>query len=613
MEELMVDLKSNPFFLDDESIKWVNDTISSMSTEEKIGQLFFNMGSSRDEDYLKMTVDKYHIGGIRYNPGKSHEIRRQNQVLQENSKIPLIIACNTESGGNGACTDGTFIGDSVKLGATDDETFAYEMSRVANREAASVGCNLSFSPLSDINYNWRNPIISRRSFGNTPELVCKMTQAYFKGAHADKGFTSPNFACAAKHFPGDGIDERDQHLSNSVNTMDCDEWTETYGKVYKGLIDLGLEAIMAGHIMQPAWTRKINPDIKDEDIMPATLSKELLTGLLRQELGFNGMILTDASHMVGLTCMMKRSEVLPNAIAAGCDMFLFFNDMDEDFGYMMDGYKKGIISEERLHDALTRILGLKAKMGLHKFKKEELVPSEDLMKSVVGCEEHKKLAEKVADKSITLVKNKQDLLPLDVNKHKRILLVPVKGASGGGIFALMHGSDGPSTADKFADRLRSKGFEVNIYESPLEKMNREFEAKKREAEKNGQKIEDNAEKTLLAYFAGKTSIKDFISAQDLIITLSEVNGTGMTAERVSWAMSKGGGEIPWYVHEIPVLVVSVGHPFLLADVPQAKTYINAYDSKDATLDALCEKILGESEFKGKDPVDSFCGMWDTHN
>ncbi len=609
----MIDFKAKPFNLDDEAIQWVKETIEHMSLEEKIGQLFFNMGSSRDEDYLKMTVQKYHIGGVRYNPGKAAEIRRQNQVLQENAKIPLIIACNTESGGNGACTDGTFVGDCVKIGACEDERYAYLMGQVGNREASAIGCNLSFAPLSDINYNWRNPIISSRSFGNTPELVCKMTQAYFKGAHAERDFDCPTFACAAKHFPGDGIDERDQHLSNSVNSLDCDAWMDTYGKVYKGLIDLGLEAIMAGHIMQPAWTRKLNPGIKDEDIMPATLSKELLTGLLRGELGFNGMILTDASHMVGLTCMMKRCDVLPHAIAAGCDMFLFFNDMEEDFGYMMDGYKKGIITEERLQEALERILALKAKMGLHRMAKDQIVPNEEVMKRVVGCDAHRQAAKEVADQSITLVKNKQDVLPISKEKYKRILLVPVKAAAGGGIFALMHNNNGPSTADKFADRLRQEGFDVTIYESPLDKMNREFEEKRKEAERSGKAIDDSAEKALLAYFAGKTPIKDFVEAQDLIITLSEVKGLGKTTERVSWGMSKGGGEIPWYVHEIPVLVISVAHPFLLADVPQAKTYINAYDAKDSTLDALCDKLLGKSDFKGVDPVDAFCGMWDTHN
>ena len=117
----------------------------------------------------------------------------------------------------------------------------------------------------------------------------------------------------------------------------------------------------------------------------------------------------------------------------------------------------------------------------------------------------------------------------------------------------------------------------------------------------------------MVYFAGKTPIRDFVSKQDLVLTLSEVNCMGQTAERVSWAMSKGGGEIPWYVHELPVVVASVGHPFLLADVPQARTFINAYDSKDDTLDALVEKLCCESDFTGVDPVDAFCGLLDTHN
>ena len=118
-----------------------------MTLEEKIGQLFFNMGSSREESYLKESVQKYHIGGVRYNPGKSDEIYEQNRILQENAKIPLIIACNTEGGGNGACTDGTEIGMPVKIGATGDEKYAYEMGRIANKEAAAIGCNLSFAPL----------------------------------------------------------------------------------------------------------------------------------------------------------------------------------------------------------------------------------------------------------------------------------------------------------------------------------------------------------------------------------------------------------------------------------------------------------------------------------
>ena len=349
-----VDLKAKPYHLSDEDIKWVTDTITGMTIEEKIGQLFVNMGSSRTEEYLTDMLNNYHIGAVRYNPGTAEEVYEQNKILQENSKIPLLIAANTEAGGNGACVDGTEVGLQVKIGATNDAKWAYEMGRVSGVEASAIGCNWSFAPIVDINRNWRNPIISNRCFSNDPDVVLEMSLAYMKGIQES------GIAPAAKHFPGDGIDERDQHLSFAPNHLSCEEWDATFGKVYQGLIDAGLPSIMAGHIHQPAYSKFFNPELKDEDLLPATLSKELITDLLRGKLGFNGVVVTDASHMVAMTSAMKRSEMLPTSIAAGCDLFLFFNDPDEDFGYMMDGYKNGIITEERLEEALTRILGLKS-------------------------------------------------------------------------------------------------------------------------------------------------------------------------------------------------------------------------------------------------------------
>ena len=174
----MVDMKANPFYLTDEDCKWVEDTIEGMTLDEKIGQLFFNMGSSRDEEYLKMTVEKYHIGGIRYNPAAADEVHEQNRILQENSKIPLIIACNTENGGDGACVDGTTIGSQTKIGATRNVQYAYNLGYMSNKEAAAIGCNLSFAPVSDILYNWENPVIGLRTYGNEVDRVVEMTKAY---------------------------------------------------------------------------------------------------------------------------------------------------------------------------------------------------------------------------------------------------------------------------------------------------------------------------------------------------------------------------------------------------------------------------------------------------
>ncbi len=588
----MVDMTAKPFYLSESDCKWVEDTIAEMTVDEKIGQLFFNMGSSRDEDYLKMTVKDYHICGNRYTHGCADEIYRQNQILQENSKVPLIIACNTENGGDGACTDGTNIGSQTKIAATGNAEYAYQLGLMSNKEAAAVGCNLSFAPVSDILYNWENPVIGLRTYGNDPKRVAKMAKAYMDGAHEN-----PGFCCAAKHFPGDGLDFRDQHVANSVNTMSCEEWDESFGMVYQTLIDHGLEAIMAGHIMQPAYSPHFNPALTDDEMMPATLSPELIQGLLRGKLGFNGMVLTDASHMVGLTCRMKRSDVLPAAIAAGVDMFLFFNEMEEDFASMKQGYLDGRITEERLDDALHRILALKAHMGLHKKSKTELVPPEGEVHKTIGCQAHKDMQKEISEKAITLVKYKdKNVLPITPQRYKRIMIVYVKGLSAPGIGAFFAAKKSPAEALK--EKLCSQGFDAFLYESPIEKMQQQIQA--------GEKPDINL------YFAGKTPIKEFRENQDLIITMVDIPGGFQPVARPAFGMTKGGGEIPWYVFELPVVVIGVQHPFVLADIPQARTYINTYDSKDPTLDVLVRKLMaGEEAFTGEDPVDSFCGIFDT--
>ncbi len=588
----MVDLKARPYYLSDEDIAWVKSTIASMTDEEKVGQLFFQLTAGITEDYLKELMEKYHLGGCRYNgmPGKM--VQDQNRILQKYAKVPLIIACNTETGGNGACADGTNIAPGIKIGATDKLEYAYEMGRISNEQARALGCNMAFAPVCDIHSNWENTEVVSRAFGSDPERVALMSREYLKGAH-----TVPNFACAAKHFPGNGQDFRDAHMSNNCNEYGEAQWMETFGHVYKTLIEADLDAIMGGHIMMRTYMREIKPDIKDEELLPATLCPEIMTGLLRDKLGFNGMVVTDASHMVGMTDRMTRRQMLPAAINAGCDMFLFFNDPDEDFATMLDAYKSGIILEERMTEALTRIIGLKAKMGLNKLAADELVPGEEALE-VLRKPEGMEVAKAISGDALTLVKYKDEgVLPISPEKTKRVMIVYVKGydspmmalaamAMGGGAGRL-------NPAEKLRDRLIAKGFDAFIYESPLDQMKKQIAA--------GEKPNLNI------YFAGKNAIADFTSKQDIIIQVYDVmNG------RPSFGMSKGGGEIPWYVYEQDVIGISVNAPTMLADVPMLKTYINAYDSADHTMDALVDALLsGPDAFKGVDPIDSFCGLWDT--
>ena len=587
----MVNLKAKPYYLNDEDIKWVNETISSMTDEEKVGQLFFQLTAGIDENYLKELMEKYHLGGCRYNNMPGAVVQMQNRILQKYAKVPIFIACNTETGGNGACSDGTFIASGIKIGATNKLEHAYNLGKMSNEEASILGCNMAFAPVCDIHYNWENTEVVARAFGQDAKKVAEMSKAYLDGAHTIKGF-----ACAAKHFPGNGQDFRDAHISNNLNSFNEKEWMETYGHVYKTLIDADLDAIMGGHIMMKEYMNEVRPGICDEELLPATLCPEIMTGLLRDKLGFNGMVVTDASHMVAMTNRMTRKEMLPTAINAGCDMFLFFNDPEEDFNTMLEAYKNKIISEERMTEALTRILGLKAHMGLHKVNKEELVPSPEALAGM-GKEEYKKASEEISKDCVTLVKYKDaDVLPLTPEKYKRIMIVHIKGAPGpmDDLIKLVMGggANAKTPAEDLRDRLIEKGFDAFIHVSPIEKMKQQIAA--------GEKPNINL------YFAGKNAIEEFKSQQDLVITLCDVmNG------RPSFGMSKGGGEIPWYVYELPVVAISVNAPTMLADIPQVRTYINAYDSKPSTMEALVDNLLkGPDAFKGKDPIDSFCGLWD---
>ena len=589
----MVDLRAKPYYLNDEDIAWVESTIASMTDEEKVGQLFWQLTAGNSEEYLKELMEKYHLGGCRYNGMPGQMVLNQNRILQKYAKVPVFIACNPEQGGNGVSVDGTFVSSQIKIGATGKTEYARAMGRVSGAQIKATGCNMAFAPVLDITYNWECEETLMRSYGNDPKMVAEMGKAYMDGIHETPGV----YACA-KHFPGNGQDYRDAHLSNNVNHFGHDDWMASYGMVYKTLIDGGLDAIMGGHILMPTYMAEINSDINADTIMPGTLCREIMTDLLRGELGFNGMVVTDASHMVGMTNRMKRADMLPAAINAGCDMFLFFNDPAEDFETMLNAYKNGVISEKRMVEALTRILGLKAAKGMHKIPKEELCGSDEALKEALQNPEFKAVAPAISRDALTLVKYKDEgVLPMTPEKYKRIMLVNIKGADTpmARLMAIAMGAGKKkSPAEKLCDKLNEKGFEAFIYESPLDKMVKQVEA--------GGKVDLNL------YFAGKNAISEFVSGQDLVISFFNV-GNG----HPTFGLSKGGGEIPWYVHELPVIGVSVNKPTMLADAPMLRTYINTYDSNDDTLDALVDALMtGPEAFKGSDPIDAYCGMFDTH-
>ncbi|MEK0157506.1 gluconokinase, GntK/IdnK-type [Arthrobacter oryzae] len=575
-----VDLQAVPFNLDDDAVAWVDSTIAGMSLEEKIGQLFINHNNDYSPEYLDGVLEKYHVGGMRYRPGPSAAVQEHIRYAQSKTRIPLLVASNPEMGGAGSCDDGTFVSTHLQAGSHPDKGIARQMGQVAGVETAALGCNWAFAPIVDIHYNWRNTVISTRAFGNTPDVVVERAKEYFDGISE-----SPT-ACAMKHFPGDGMDERDQHVVTSYNTLGYEEWNRSYGHVYREMIGHGVQSIMIGHIGAPELSRHFRPGMADKDILPATLSPELLQDLLRGELGFNGLILTDASQMIGLTQAMKRKDLVPATIAAGCDMFLFFRNPAEDFQYMMDGYKSGVISEQRLHDALRRILALKASLGLHRKARNELVPPADAL-AVIGSEAHRAIAAEIADKTVTLVKDTANNLPITPETHKRIRLY---GISGGADFTR---ADPLAYLDTVKAELENAGFEVHLFKT----------ADQREA----------AGETGVNFMSviSEEATGDYADKYDAAFVFANVKGFAQEAAiRIKWSTPMAA-EIPWYVTEVPTVFVSLNQPNHLIDVPMVKTAIHAHAGSPEAIRATIEKIMGRSEFQGTFNENVFCDSFDT--
>lgn len=575
-----VDLQAAPFNLDDDAVAWVESTLAGMSLEEKIGQLFINHNNDYSPEYLDGVLENYHVGGVRYRPGPSAAVQEHIRYAQSKTRIPLLVASNPEMGGAGSCDDGTFVSTHLQAGSHPDKAIARQMGQVAGVETAALGCNWAFAPIVDIHYNWRNTVISTRSFGNTPEIVVERAKEYFDGISE-----SPT-VCAMKHFPGDGVDERDQHVVTSYNTFGYEEWNRTFGHVYREMIGHGVQSIMVGHIGAPELSRHFRPGMADADILPATLSPELLQDLLRGELGFNGLVLTDASQMVGLTQAMKRRDLVPATIAAGCDMFLFFRNPAEDFGYMLDGVKSGVITEKRLHDALRRILGLKASLGLHRKSADQLVPPPAAL-AVIGSAEHRAVAAEIADKTVTLVKDTAHNLPITPQTHPRIRLY---GISGGADFTR---ADPLAYLDTVKEELQAAGFEVHLFKT----------ADQREA----------AGETGVNFMSiiSEEAAGDYADKYDAAFVFANVKGFAQEAAiRIKWS-SPMAAEIPWYVTEVPTVFVSLNQPNHLIDVPMVKTAIHAHAGSREAIRATIEKIQGKSAFQGTFNDNVFCGSFDT--
>jgi beta-N-acetylhexosaminidase len=383
-----------------------------MSNEEKVGQLFMiwaKVQFMNDADpiwvELRDKVRKYHIGSLGMTvptdgplllKSQPYEAAELLNRLQKNSKLPLIFAADFERGVSMRLNGTTVFPHAMAFGATGKPENAEEFGRITAQEARAIGVHWNFFPDADVNSNPANPIINTRSFGGDPDRVGDFVAAYIKGAHEGAMLTT------AKHFPGHGDTATDSHLGVAQVTGDRARLNAVELPPFKRAIASGVDAVMVAHVTVPALDAEPN--------RVATTSKAVVTGLLKEEMGFKGIVVTDALDMAGLTRLYANDvgRAAVEAFKAGNDLLIIPADLDASYRDMLLAVKSGEISRERLDESVRRILELKASLRLNKDRFVDI----DQLERLVGSPENVAVGQRIAEEAITLVRDNGQVLPL---------------------------------------------------------------------------------------------------------------------------------------------------------------------------------------------------------
>jgi beta-N-acetylhexosaminidase len=337
--------------------RWVEATLAALRIEDKVAQLLIpTLGAY---DYRREAVDAFlaerTLGGIFVGMADRDQHRTEIAQLQARCALPLVVASDLEAGAGHFVRGGVPFPEPLAVAAANDLQLAYTLGTAAAREGRDAGIHWTFAPVVDVNINPENPIANTRSLGDDPERVTRLAAA------VARGMQEHGLAACAKHFPGDGVDDVDQHTVTSVNTLSRQEWYRISGLPFRTVIAAGVWSVMVGHIALPAWD---NTQHAGGVYRPASLSPTLVTGLLRRELGFQGLIVTDDMNMGGVAGYAKRRDRTVACIAAGCDMLLF-PKLPDDYVTLVDAVRAGVLPEARVDDAVRRILAFKARLQLH--------------------------------------------------------------------------------------------------------------------------------------------------------------------------------------------------------------------------------------------------------
>ena len=537
---------------------WAERTFAELTLREKVGQLIMPWvlgdyapeGSPSHERILEF-VHNQGIGGVIMSVGTPLEVGAKLNDLQGHAKVPLLVGADLETGAGFRMRGAMYMPGSIELGgatqfpslmavgAAGDERLAYEMGRVTAVEARAVGIHVPFAPVLDVNNNPENPIINVRSFGESPTEVSRMGIAFIRGVQENGAIAT------GKHFPGHGDTDIDSHLALPVIRHDRARMDSVELRPFKEAIDAGMSAIMTAHISVPS----LNGGLSE----PSTLSPMVLTSVLRDEMRFDGIIFTDAMDMSAIARQHSAGEAAVRAIEAGADVILMPPDVEQAIEGIVEAVHSGRLTEARIDASVRRILRTKESLGLGSQRFVAL----DKVGAVVGVPEHTAVADEIAERSITLLQNRSDLLPLRGTRTASVLSVSFRRAS---------------------DLLSARYFNRVLRETypRLVSMDVDSDANESEYER------------VLARVRG----------QDLVIVSTYSSYAGAVdaleelAEFIEQVRRTG----------VPHVVISFGNPYLVTKFPDVQAYMLAWNGSEASQRAAARALVGQFDIDGRVPT-----------
>ncbi len=537
--------------------QWVEATLRKMTLDEKVGQVIFTTyhGSFIASDapayeQIMRDIEKLHVGGfINVTHGSPLGVVKSQAYptavlanqMQAKSKLPLLIAADFERGTAMRLDEGTSFPTAMALAAAGNVKDAYTMGKITALEARAVGVQWIYAPDADVNNNPNNPIINTRSFGEDPAQVAEYVAAFVKGVQENGGLAT------AKHFPGHGDTAADSHIDLPVIHADRERLENLELVPFRAAILAGAGTVMTGHLSIPA----LEPDPNT----PATLSSNILTGMLRKELGFQGLVVTDAMDMGGITVRYAPGEAAVRAFAAGADALLMPPVPDAAFEALRDAVKSGRVARERLDASVRRILEAKARLGLNANRMVDV----DAINRKFGRVEWQKQAQDISDRGVTLLRDTPKRLPLDGTKPIRALLVS------------LYADPEPYPGEDLERELRSRVDSLTALRADTR----------------------------------------FVKADNLKLPAPDTYDVAILALFVRVSDRKGNVDVPAeqaalaekiYKSGKPVITVGLGSPYLIERFPQAETWLGAFGISDVAQISVARALFGQIPVRGHLPV-----------